>query len=220
MNRRTIKGRICAVLDAATTRRRARYRSKKKSKLKNHTPSIICNTCVGGQIYNDLGLQFQSPTVNTLIKKNDFFRFVNDLESYLSSELAEVFEEGCSYPIGSLQHGGETVRIHFPHDTSFEEAKRKWVRRAARVDFDNIYILYDCDRIRKNSTGYKEFKNIKYKNKRMLTFPVLFFDREVVPLFVYLFKRRTRGRILLYPNKYSVRRRLDAFDYVSFLNQP
>lgn len=198
---------------------RARYLADKRKRLKNKTPTILCNNCVGGMIYHDLGLQFCSPTINVLLKGDDFFKFAGNLSDYLACEMTQVFEDGITYPMGLLKRGDEEVRLHFMHAESFDEAKAQWVERASRVNMDNIYVIYEYSKKpRRSNHYYQAFKQLPYRHKRMLTMPILFSDPEVVPMTVYL-HGYCSGKVLKYPGKYRVKRYLDRFDYVSFLNE-
>lgn len=220
MSKETISTRIMTFLQQLTVKRKKRYQLKKQKRLKNTTPSIICNNCICGLIYSDLNLPFYSPTIDVLILSDDYFRFVNHLEHYITCVPEQIFLEGISYPVGVLRYADEQVILRFMHDASFEAAKEKWVRRSARVDLNNLYIVY-CNpgvRLRRKSHLYQEFKKIKYPNKRMIVKLRLFFDYEVImcPRFALYSKGRN---IMSYPTTLSKKRFMDDFDYVSFLNK-
>lgn len=207
------------VLCRLAEERRNRYRQQNRKRLTNTAPSIICNNCIGGIIYKDLNLRFCSPTVDVLIQAEDFFRFVNDLEYYITCIPEEIFPEGSACPVGVLRNGEETVVLRFLHETSFETAKDKWVRRCARVDRSNLYIVFNpygaC--LRPGSRWYREFKKLKYP-KRMIVRMMLFFDKEVAACpGAALFGRKKT--LINYPTRFSKKRFLDHFDYVSFLNE-
>lgn len=210
-------------LHKLTEKRRLCYKKRKQKQLKNKKPTIIGNNCVCGAIYRDLDLQYLSPTANVLIPADDFFRFVNHLEAYLSCVPEEIVLEGVSYPVGILKYADEQVVLRFVHDDSFESAKEKWVRRCARVDRNNLYIVFEQTfakqrlRLRKTNKWYKAFKSIPYPNKRMLLNAWLSFDKEIVPNWRRFFYKK--GTILDYPTQYSKKRLMDHFDYVSFLNK-
>lgn len=206
-----------------TKKRRERYKLRKQKRLKNCTPTIICNNCVSGAIYRDLGLQYLSPTVNALIEAEDFIRFVKDLPHYLTCPMEETTLEGAAYPVGVLRKGDEQVLLRFLHDETFEKAKEKWIRRCGRVQWDNLYIILQTTyskqriRLRKTHKTYKAFKSIPYPNKRFLLNAWLSFDKEIVPLWKSFFYKKDSA--LEYTTKYSKGRLMDQFDYVSFLNK-
>ena len=120
-----------------------RYVSNMRKKLKNNSVSIISNNCIGGILYHDLGIKFNSPTINTLIYGDEYIDFIKNLKAYISCEL-EYDTSSKDYPIGTLGFkNGKTIHIHFLHDKSFEEAKTKWDRRKERIDYDNLFIIYE-----------------------------------------------------------------------------
>ena len=38
------------------------------------SPSIIASNCIAGEMYNDLGLKFTSPTINLFFREKDFLK--------------------------------------------------------------------------------------------------------------------------------------------------
>lgn len=193
--------------------------SKKSKRNKNTEISIISNNCVGGIIYHDLGLKFLSPTIDLSLPPDDYFEFLNNLEFYLSSELIPRELPGYSYPIGVLKNGIKEIFIHFMHYESFEEAKNKWMERAQRVNFDNLYVIFECALdVDIDHPYYKKFKQLPFARKRMITYAPKIRDKEIVHCSFY-HDNYYPGKILKYPNGYSKKRYLDRFDYVSFFNQ-
>lgn len=210
---------ILSRLERIGTKRRETYLERQKSKLKNKTPSIITNTCIGGIVYHDLGLKFCSPTIDVLIYEKEYIRFLLRLEEYLQCEPIEVFQEGKSFPIGELRLEDESICLYFMHSKTFEEAKNAWMRRSLRVDLDNLYVVFLVRALLSpRSELYRSFKSLPYKNKVLLTFPVGIFDRNVVPFFSRRLKN-IPGLMLKYPHPYSKKRYMDKFDFVKFFNR-
>lgn len=209
-------------LDTLILKRREHYKLKKQAKLKNTAPTIIGNNCVCGIIYKDLNLQYASPTTSILIPPEDFFLFAENLEYYLSCTLEETSLEGVSHPVGLLKNGDEQVCLIFMHDKSFQEAKEKWIRRCSRIDMNNLYIVFQYLFLkqklflRKKSTLYKRFKALPCANKRLLINAWFSFDKEIVAIPKVIFSKEKNT--LLYLTKFSKKRLMDKFDYVSFLN--
>lgn len=50
-----------------------RWCNVQRRRLRNSSPTIISNNCCAGFIYHDLGLKFNSPTINLTVK---IFRFL------------------------------------------------------------------------------------------------------------------------------------------------
>lgn len=46
---------------------------KVKPRIKNKKFTLLCNNCNGGVILNDLGLKFNTPTINMFFYHYDFF---------------------------------------------------------------------------------------------------------------------------------------------------
>ncbi len=104
--------------------------------------TIISDDCWGGNVYDYLYLQYNSPTVGMWIDKDDFARFVEDIPGFLNSGLdmesdGDIETGVC--PVGVLSKNNKHVRIQFIHSASFDDAKKKWNRRKKRVG-DNILV--------------------------------------------------------------------------------
>lgn len=188
------------------------YKEIKRRRLKNSNPTIIASNCNGGIIYHDLGLKFNSPTINLSMDTDDFIKLVSNLKYYLEQEIYEIKDENYDFPCGML----EDIKIRFNHYKTFEEAVDKWNERKKRINWDNIFIMaIDGDNATYDSL--KNFEELPYENKVIFThkkYPEFkssyyisgFEDKEGVGVLIY-FKK-----------KFFIRRYLDEFDYVSFLN--
>lgn len=108
--------------------------------------TIICNNCIGGIIYHNLGWQFTSPTINLSIHGEDYLLFVKNLRYYLTCEIEEVKDYSVKYPVGRLVSNDSelpSLTIHFNHYPSFEAAKKKWIERSSRVNYDNTVFIWE-----------------------------------------------------------------------------
>lgn len=99
--------------------------------------TILCNTCVGGVIYNKLGLKFLSPTINIGFSDKEFFKFIHNLDHYLYNCKLKFIETEEFYPVAYL----DDIRLNFIHYHTKEEAEIKWEERIKRINKDNIYII-------------------------------------------------------------------------------
>lgn len=99
-------------------------------------PTIIASNCIAGEIYNDLGLRFMSPTINLFFREKDFLKFVLNLQEYISCDLVFVNNHG-GYPLAQL----DDIQVHFLHYLSEDEAAGKWNARCKRIDYDNVYVI-------------------------------------------------------------------------------
>ena len=129
----------------------------------NDNFSIICSNCIGGVIYNHLGRQFLSPTVNLYIKQDDFIRMCCDLRHYMSEDI-QFIKTDLGHPVGKL----DDITIYFNHDTSEDEAAEKWYRRRERINYDNLYFIYYYgDGITEDDA--LKLENVKCVNKVILS---------------------------------------------------
>lgn len=117
-----------------------------KFELKNKDVTILSNFCIGGAIYNDLGLKFLSPTINLFFGQHGFIDLVNNLDGYKNAELIDTdnydyFNEKKT-PVCILRKEGlPDVEIHFNHYNSYEEARDKWFSRYDRIVKNKIYLI-------------------------------------------------------------------------------
>ena len=101
------------------------------------SPTIIASNCIAGEMYNDLGLKFTSPTINLFFREKDFLKFVLNLKYYVAQKLIFVKNSGGGYPLGQL----DDIHVHFLHYKTEEESAVKWYERCDRIDYDNIYVI-------------------------------------------------------------------------------
>lgn len=189
---------------------------KLKRNLINHTPSIICNNCFGGVVYHNLGLRFNSPTIDLFMSTKDFLSFTQNLKGYLSAELVEVNDTSVNYPVGQLTYKEKTITILFMHYKNFKCAQEKWNTRKKRVDFSNIYIIYSS----KNTSDDEAIalEKLKYKHKLFIMNKNPANSNNVVIPDVFKDEGFLSGDILKYKSPFSLQRYMDDIDYINFLN--
>ena len=198
-----------------------RYFSKIRKKNNNLNPTIICNNCIGGGvIYHNLGLKFLSPTVNLFVKSDDYLTFCKNLKYYSSCDIVQVADIDREYPVGRivpLDHNHKEITIFFQHYKSFDEAKRKWVERFQRINWDNMFFIWEFyDTLYDNQLLY-DFDQAELPGKK-----ILLLHREIPDVknsFVFSFYKEDLPTAKAFEYKgISGKRYLDEFDYVSFLN--
>lgn len=188
------------------------YKTLKRRRLKNLTPTIISSNCNGEMIYYDMGLPFYSPFINLSFDMNDYMKLLKNLKYYMSLSIKPSEDNSYDYPTGML---GD-IKIHFNHYDSFETAVQKWEQRKKRIDWENLFILaIDGDNCTYESM--EEFNKLPFKNKVMFTgkeypeFPSTYYIKG--------FEEQGYVGVLIYFRKqFRIRRYLDDFDYISFLN--
>ena len=121
-----------------------RLRMRRRWRMLDGGPvSILSNNCLAGLIYHDLGLRFDSPTINLWIPLPSFITFVENLDEALQADIAEVHAAGRPYPVGQMVVGQdqEEIPLHFMHYHTFREALEKWHSRSTRVDRSRLIIV-------------------------------------------------------------------------------
>ena len=125
----------------------------------NHDFSIISSNCIGCLLTHDLGIRFNSPTVNLSFNAEDFVEFASRLEYYLSVPFSHFSrDEKWGWPIGYLNN----LKIDFVHYKTEEECIRKWEERKCRINWDNLFLIC-TDRDGMTSELLKKYLALPYK---------------------------------------------------------
>lgn len=190
------------------------YKDRKDRKqLKNKKVTIFSSNCIGGIIYHNLGLQFQSPTINLWISPDDYIEMLKEPKKYFRSG---IMKEGKSegFPVGII-NGRKIYGVHY---SNFDQLKNKWDRRCQRINWNNICVFM----IERDGCTYKnisDFDQLKYSRK------VIFTQKKykgiesdfVLPGTIDDINNNVSD-LCGFPNKFSGIRDIDKFDYVSFIN--
>ena len=192
---------------------------------KNKDFTLIARDCVGGVLYHQFKLKFQSPTINLFFEPEDFNVFCLNLKEYLEGKIIEMTDTGLDYPVGVIlpkknAQVHKPVKVHFMHYSSFKEALKAWNRRKRRINWDNIYVLstmcYPKETATINSGLISDWNKISYP-KVMLVNQKYGFDDEFV---INKPKECDEYAWLLYsPDKSNPEKRVfNEFDFIYFLN--
>ena len=157
--------------------KRYRYLSTLKNLIGKDT-SIISSNCFAGRVMQDLGMQYNSPTLGLYIMYPDYLEFLSHLKHYLTEAKIE-FQEHSKYTLGDYRRNkakhwypigllDDKVEIHFLHYHTEEDAANKWYRRAARVNFDNLLVI-GMEQNRCDIDDIYTFDNLPFKNKIMFS---------------------------------------------------
>lgn len=174
--------------------------------------SIICNNCLGGMLYHDFGIRFNSPFINLMIPTPQYIELLNELDSIKKFDVVDITPNGNRYPIGLLHNKYE---LHFMHYDSFVEAKDKWKQRVERIDVENLYVIL----VETHSSCYQDlvnFENLSFKNKIIVTHKAYPEIKCSVPIKDYD-GINSNGEILWPMNRWG-KTKYDQIDWVSFLN--
>jgi uncharacterized protein (DUF1919 family) len=101
--------------------------------------SILSANCIGAKLSEIAGEPYRSPTVGLWFSASDFIKFATDLDLYSKLDLIHDADDSAQrgYPVGAL---GD-VKIKFMHYSTFAEAREKWLRRAARINRNQLLLV-------------------------------------------------------------------------------
>ena len=198
----------------------------KRAALEKKEISIFCNNCTGGLILHDLGLRFDSPTVNMFFHELDFFEFIEHFEYYIKQKLIQIpnpkYDPAApDYPVALLSGGEEykDLELHFLHYKSFDEAFQKWETRKDRLHRESLYVIWTFMGMPQDEKLYERAQNLPIKNKVIfVNHPV---DNEKFPNFFYIrgFEKQIgTGQLAEFMN-FKGERYYDQFDYVNWINE-
>ena len=121
---------------------------KRLRKVYNKEFTVISNNCWAGSLYRWLGLPYNTPTAGLYFYAEDYIKFLEKLDYYISLDFIEITADKSKYrenlyhkhqeniPIGKL---GD-IEVVFLHYKTFAEAVDAWNRRKKRICWENLYI--------------------------------------------------------------------------------
>jgi uncharacterized protein (DUF1919 family) len=135
--------------------------------------SIISNNCWGSTIYRVCSLPYLTPFVGLFVMPDCYLELLMNFKSVVTSRLefrdhskyeeVNKFRESFGrFPIGVLAN---RVEIQFQHYKNEDDAKEKWTRRVARINFDDesLFVKF-CDRYADKS-HLAAFESIPFRHK-------------------------------------------------------
>lgn len=107
------------------------------------------------------------------------------------------------------------IELNFMHYESFEEARQCWEKRKARINYDNLVVIGISSKDTPEEY-YEEFEKIPYAK--------VILSQELVPqhknaVYVNGFDSIKTNQLLDFKSFFSGERYLDAWDYVTWLNE-
>lgn len=195
-------------------------KSKKKARKQfnslDNTPfTIISTNCIAGEIYNLLGLRFDSPTINCSFVRKDFVEFCLHMDYYLNVT-PQITGHIDNSPILCLKGNNKyrTINIHFPHDTVDSIVLANWEKRKKRIHKDRIFIICD-DR----GLDVEDF----YKLNEAVCYKKIIFTSKKTGIDNTFFVKKYKHRKMV--GKYNVKSFKgtyvfqDFFDYVDWITK-
>lgn len=192
---------------------RKNLNAKNRQHLMNSNFTVLCNNCVGGVILRELGERFNSPTVNLFFGAEDYIKFLENLDYYLQQTLVEI-QSDRGYPVAKL----DDIAIYFMHYSTFDETKRIWKKRTARINRNNLYVIL----VQQNGFTeelLKKFDNLSYEHKVALTAKPM---QNIECSYCIPGSEQPNGDVMdlcQYKGKFTGKRWIDDFDYVGFFNK-
>lgn len=199
------------------TKKRIKINDNNKKRLSKtgENACIFSSNCNGGIISHDLGLRFLSPTVNLFMRAEDFIKFCENPEYYLSiDEMVECRDEKVvgnrTYPVAFL---GD-LTLFLVHYSSVKAAQEKWNERKKRIDPNNIVIM-NTDREGMTDELKDRFERLPY---RKVMFTHLPDDKHPSCFYIKGYEDSSCVGIITDHDTWDGKRPIDQFDYVRFLN--
>lgn len=172
----------------------ASFQEKAQARLRNKDFVIISRNCWGGQVYQWLGLPYNTPFVGLYLFGPCYLKLLQDFDRYMSEELTFVkrsryYEGPRPYPVGQL---GD-IELHFEHYEDEAEARDKWNRRKVRMlahtDKSN-YFFTICERREVGIKGMEEFHKLPFENKLSFGYSAIPSKSEEQHIRLYTSKRK------------------------------
>jgi uncharacterized protein (DUF1919 family) len=175
--------------------------------------TILTPNCVAGEIYNLLGLKFNSPTINCSFEMQKYFiKFCCNLDEYLSIEPKIVdYIDGHPRMLLSSKNCGN-IYINWPHDSDGKVVLENWNKRKKRVIKNRMFII--------TSNNYITDSDIDKLNLVDTLNTIIFTPKKIDKKNTFFVKKYQHHKKI---GKYNVKKInglytfLDFFDFVSFL---
>ena len=189
--------------------------AERKAALANRDFTIIAKDCTGAMLLHDLGLRFDTPTVNLFFTAGDFVKFCSRMEHYIAADLVEDTTATEPFPVGLL----DDVRVYFRHYKTFEAAKQKWQQRSTRIHWDNLFFLM-TDGCGSSEALVREFDALPSKHKVLLTCRNYGDVKCAVKMDIPGREGKDLGapELFRYKGLFVADKAIDNWDYISFLN--
>lgn len=144
-----------------------------KFEIGNKPFCIVSNDCWGAEIYKLLDKPFNTPFIGLMLMGPCYIKLLENFEYYINLPLnfihhskyieMQIIKSGINFPLGVLGDSG--IEIHFLHYLTAEEAKRKWERRLNRIDWNHLFIKYDCSKDYADKDLVSRFVKMPQSNK-------------------------------------------------------
>lgn len=188
-------------------------------RLHNTHFTIVASNCIGARIYQEVGLQYNTPFVGLFMFAPCYIKLLTNLEFYIMSDISFVDkskyssaniqrEHGKHYPIGLLD---DEIELHFQHYDDEEEASRKWNSRVQRMNMKNLFFMF-TDRDLCNENLLEQFDHMQFEHK------VCFTARELptIKSSIWISEYQDQPHVGEMYTEFHILKR--HFDFISWLN--
>ncbi|MBX0292131.1 DUF1919 domain-containing protein [Hymenobacter sp. HSC-4F20] len=160
-------------------KRRFEARRRQMRLVRNKDFTVFSNDCWGAEVYKYLSLPFNTPFIGLFLMAPCYVEFLRNPKYYIAQDL--VFQETSRYqeinkirqtnpyPLATL---GGKVEVSFLHYHSVEEAREKWQRRVARINWDNLLVKFDGSKDGATPELLQEFEQMPYRRLLLVKEPV------------------------------------------------
>ena len=148
------------------------FSGSRRNELCRTSFTIISNNCWAGTVYRYFGLPYLSPTVGLYFFASDYVKFASNLRHYINTPLRFISSSESRYAEELVRRGEQNkviarlddIEVVFLHYSTPQEAKEKWERRCARINWNNLFIKFsemnECE-----EADIKAFDSIDFPNK-------------------------------------------------------
>jgi uncharacterized protein (DUF1919 family) len=100
--------------------------------------TLISDDCWAAEFYRLLRIPYLTPSVGLYVEVADYLDFVSNLRAANAFQLRFIPSEKA-YPVARTPY----ATLHFMHYSSEDEAREKFLRRAARINWEQLFIKVD-----------------------------------------------------------------------------
>ena len=184
-----------------------------RERLENENFSIISSNCIGGILCHDLNARYNSPPVHMFFMAADFVKFCSRIPYYTSLLPTDDVERTLElwYPVCDL----DDIKIYCVHYKSGDHVREKWVERALRINYENLFIIM-TDRDGLTEELVAEMSRIPYPK---VVYSAKSYPYDFVVQVKEFEKHNQVGQLHLFADYQGNRYYEKNFDLIAWLNQ-
>lgn len=113
-------------------------------RLRNREITLLTQNCIGGVLYAEYKIPFQSPTINMFIEGENFVKLVERFRYYMeipAQPLCECYVDPIDSSVRYPKIKIDDIEICCLHYKNCEEAVDAWNRRRVRVNLEKVFVI-------------------------------------------------------------------------------